>query len=146
MRTFYTLFTYKNLRNWFSSLSLPRKSNNLNFPFANISRILELYPTPSEDFPSVYNATSAIWRDAHMLCLAHNLGLWRTKALGLPVWRYRFDLVADNLNSQGSAIGAFHGTFTHLLKWINACSPVCRIRYSLRYGVWNVPGNVDPCI
>jgi hypothetical protein len=44
-----------------------------------------------------------------MLCLAHNLATERTRALGLPVWRYRFDLVADNLNSRGTRIGAFHG-------------------------------------
>lgn len=44
-----------------------------------------------------------------MLCLAHNLGEWRTEALKQNVWRYRFDLVASNLNSQGSAIGTFHG-------------------------------------
>ena len=44
-----------------------------------------------------------------MLCLAHNLATQRTKALGLKVWRYRFDLVADNLNSQGAKIGTFHG-------------------------------------
>lgn len=44
-----------------------------------------------------------------MLCLAHNLGKWRTEALGLPVWRYRFDLVANNLNSLGASIGTFHG-------------------------------------
>lgn len=44
-----------------------------------------------------------------MLCLAHNLAVQRTDALGLPVWRYRFDLVADNLNSRGTRIGTFHG-------------------------------------
>lgn len=44
-----------------------------------------------------------------MLCLAHNLGKWRTEALQQPVWRYRFDLVAANLNSQGASIGTFHG-------------------------------------
>lgn len=44
-----------------------------------------------------------------MLCLAHNLGKWRTEALGLDVWRYRFDLVANNLNSLGASIGTFHG-------------------------------------
>ncbi|EJD07139.1 carboxylesterase [Fomitiporia mediterranea MF3/22] len=84
-------------------------SNNLNFPFANFTKVLEMYPSPSEIYPSVYNATSAIWRDAHMLCLAHNLGKWRTEALGQPVWRYHFDLVADNLNSLGASIGTFHG-------------------------------------
>ncbi|KAL5526290.1 hypothetical protein ACEPAF_8013 [Sanghuangporus sanghuang] len=84
-------------------------SNNLNFPFTNFTRVLEMYPSLSEQYPSVYNATSAIWRDAHMLCLAHNLGKWRTEALGQKVWRYRFDLVADNLNSLGSSIGTFHG-------------------------------------
>lgn len=85
------------------------KSNNLNFPFANTTDVLKSYPTPSTLYPSVYNATSAMWRDAHMLCLAHNLGKWRTEALGLPVWRYRFDLVANNLNSLGASIGTFHG-------------------------------------
>lgn len=86
-----------------------RSSNNLNFPFVDKEKVLAFYPAPSEMYPSIYNATSAMWRDAHMLCLASNLGNWRTAALGLPVWRYRFDLVADNLNSRGSAIGAFHG-------------------------------------
>ncbi|KLO05491.1 carboxylesterase [Schizopora paradoxa] len=85
-------------------------SNNLNFPFASIPKVESMYPTPSSTYPSVYNATSAIWRDAHMLCLAHNLGQWRTEALGLPVFRYRFDLVASNLNSLGSSIGTFHGS------------------------------------
>lgn len=51
-----------------------------------------------------------MWRDAHMLCLASNLATYRTKALHLPVWRYRFDLVANNLNSRGVRIGAFHGS------------------------------------
>ncbi|KAG8718400.1 hypothetical protein FRC08_005357 [Ceratobasidium sp. 394] len=51
-----------------------------------------------------------MWRDAHMLCLAHNLAKWRTEALQLPVWRYRYDLVASNLNSRGVRIGAFHGS------------------------------------
>jgi hypothetical protein len=56
-----------------------------------------------------------------MLCLAHNLATQRTDALGLPVWRYRFDLIADNLNSRGVRVGAFHGapscvmSFSHLL-------------------------------
>lgn len=84
-------------------------SNNLNFPFASISKLLSIYPVPSAAFPTIYNATSGMWRDAHMLCLASNLGKWRTEALGLDVWRYRFDLVADNLNSAGANIGAFHG-------------------------------------
>lgn len=44
-----------------------------------------------------------------MLCLAHNLATQRTRALDLPVWRYRFDLVANNLNSRGVRIGTFHG-------------------------------------
>lgn len=51
-----------------------------------------------------------MWRDAHMLCLASNLAKHRTIALGLPVWRYRFDLVASNLNSRGIRIGTFHGS------------------------------------
>lgn len=51
-----------------------------------------------------------MWRDAHMLCLASNLATYRTKALDLPVWRYRFDQVANNLNSRGTRIGAFHGS------------------------------------
>ncbi|KAI0031650.1 carboxylesterase [Vararia minispora EC-137] len=84
-------------------------SNNLNFPFASIPAVETLYPALSSVYPSVYNATSAIWRDAHMLCLAHNLATWRTRTLELPVWRYRFDLVADNLNSLGASIGTFHG-------------------------------------
>jgi carboxylesterase type B len=48
-------------------------------------------------------------QDAHMLCLAHNLATQRTEALKLPVWRYRFDYVASNLNQYGSIVGAFHG-------------------------------------
>lgn len=44
-----------------------------------------------------------------MLCLAHNLAVQRTEALDLPVWRYRLDLVANNLNSRGAKIGTFHG-------------------------------------
>ena len=84
-------------------------SNNFNFPFSNISEVEALYPAGSAEYPSIYNATSAMWRDAHMLCLASNLGKWRTETLGLKVWRYRFDLVADNLNSLGASIGTFHG-------------------------------------
>lgn len=49
-----------------------------------------------------------------MLCLAHNLATERARALRLPVWRYRFDLVADNLNSRGVRIGAFHGARSRL--------------------------------
>lgn len=45
-----------------------------------------------------------------MLCLASNLAIQRTLALDLPVWRYRFDHVASNLNSRGVRIGAFHGS------------------------------------
>jgi carboxylesterase type B len=45
-----------------------------------------------------------------MLCLASNLATQRTTALELPVWRYRFDHVASNLNSRGVRIGAFHGS------------------------------------
>lgn len=45
-----------------------------------------------------------------MLCLASNLAIHRTTALKLPVWRYRFDHVANNLNSRGVRIGAFHGS------------------------------------
>ncbi|GLB37994.1 putative carboxylesterase family protein [Lyophyllum shimeji] len=86
------------------------KSNNLNFPFANITKLQELYPVPSEDFPSAYNASAGMWRDAHMHCLASNLATLRTTAFKLPVWRYRFDLVASNLNSRGARIGAFHGS------------------------------------
>ncbi|KXN86032.1 Para-nitrobenzyl esterase [Leucoagaricus sp. SymC.cos] len=85
------------------------KSNNLNFPFASLSDLQKLYPVPSEAFPTAYNATAGMWRDAHMLCIAHNLATYRTQSLHLPVWRYRFDLVADNLNSRGSRVGAFHG-------------------------------------
>lgn len=79
-------------------------------PWANLTRIEELYPTPSAEFPSTFNASSQMWRDAHMQCLVHNLATQRTQALNMPVWRYRFDLVAANLNSQGTSIGAFHGT------------------------------------
>ncbi|KDR69866.1 hypothetical protein GALMADRAFT_128465 [Galerina marginata CBS 339.88] len=85
------------------------KSNNLNFPFAKLSKLEELYPVPSDAFPSAYNASAGMWRDAHMLCLASNLAGLRTSALRLPVWRYRFDLVANNLNSRGVRVGAFHG-------------------------------------
>lgn len=84
-------------------------SNNLNFPFVNMQEVLDMYPAGTSLYPSIYNATSAIWRDAHMLCLASNLGKWRTEALNLTVYRYRFDLVANNLNSLGSSIGTFHG-------------------------------------
>jgi hypothetical protein len=49
-----------------------------------------------------------------MLCLAHNLATQRTAALGLPVWRYRFDHIASNLNSRGARMGAFHGTCSQL--------------------------------
>ncbi|TCD67432.1 hypothetical protein EIP91_012404 [Steccherinum ochraceum] len=86
-------------------------SNNLNLPWtiANLSDLQTLYPTPSTLYPSTFNATAAIWRDVHMLCLAHNLATQRTSALNLKVWRYRFDLVADNLNSLGASIGTFHG-------------------------------------
>ncbi|TFK68472.1 carboxylesterase [Pluteus cervinus] len=84
-------------------------SNNLNFPFSSLSELQQVYPVPSSEFPTAYNATAAMWRDAHMLCLAHNLATHRTKALGLPVWRYRLDHVANNLNSRGVRIGAFHG-------------------------------------
>jgi carboxylesterase type B len=78
-------------------------------PWANLNDLEQLYPVPSEAFPSAFNASSAIWRDAHMQCLVHNLATERTKALGLPVWRYRFDLLASNLNSLGKSIGVFHG-------------------------------------
>ncbi|ESK84633.1 acetylcholinesterase precursor [Moniliophthora roreri MCA 2997] len=84
------------------------KSNNLNFPFANLTTLQTLYPVPSTTYPTAYNASAAMWRDAHMLCLAHNLASLR--ALKLPVWRYRFDHVASNLNSRGTRIGAFHGS------------------------------------
>lgn len=70
----------------------------------------ELYPVLSEAFPTAYNASSQIWRDAHMQCLVHNLATERTRVLNQPVWRYRFDLVAANLNSEGARVGAFHGT------------------------------------
>ncbi|KAG5651894.1 hypothetical protein H0H81_007051, partial [Sphagnurus paluster] len=86
------------------------QSNNLNFPFTDITKLQEIYPVPSPEFPSAYNASAGMWRDAHMLCLASNLAKYRTEALGLPVWRYRFDHVASNLNSRGSRIGAFHGS------------------------------------
>ena len=79
-------------------------------PWANLTRMEELYPAPSKEFPSAFNASSQIWRDAHMQCLVHNLATERTTALILPVWRYRFDLVAPNLNSLGDSVGAFHGS------------------------------------
>ncbi|GJE94821.1 carboxylesterase [Phanerochaete sordida] len=86
------------------------KSNNFNMPWANLTVMEELYPVPSEAFPSAFNASSQIWRDAHMQCLVHNLATERTRVLNQPVWRYRFDLVAANLNSEGVRVGAFHGT------------------------------------
>ena len=84
-------------------------SRNLNFPEANATKLSDYYPTPSIEYPTVYNVSAGLWRDAHMLCLSHNLAKWRTEALRLPVWRYRFDHVASNLNSRGVRIGAFHG-------------------------------------
>ncbi|KAJ8074393.1 hypothetical protein PM082_015293 [Marasmius tenuissimus] len=95
---------------YLSDIAQYSKSNNLNFPFSNLSALESIYPVPSPDFPTAYNASAAMWRDAHMLCLASNLAYWRMTALNLPIWRYRFDLVAGNLNSRGSRIGAFHGT------------------------------------
>ncbi|KIP07292.1 hypothetical protein PHLGIDRAFT_30076 [Phlebiopsis gigantea 11061_1 CR5-6] len=86
------------------------KSNNFNMPWANLTQMEELYPVPSKAFPTAFNASSQIWRDAHMQCLVHNLATQRTRALNLPVWRYRFDLIAANLNSEGVRVGAFHGT------------------------------------
>lgn len=78
-------------------------------PWANLTEMEKLYPVPSSEFPSGFNASAQIWRDAHMQCLVHNLATERTRALELPVWRYRFDLVAANLNSLGASVGAFHG-------------------------------------
>ncbi|KAG7091466.1 hypothetical protein E1B28_010497 [Marasmius oreades] len=95
---------------YLSDITQYSKSNNINFPFANLSALQFLYPVPSTAFPTAYNASAAMWRDAHMLCLASNLAHWRTTALHLPVWRYRFDLVASNLNSRGIRIGTFHGS------------------------------------
>jgi len=86
------------------------KSNNLNFPFADLRVLREIYDVPSEEFPTAYNASAAMWRDAHMLCLARNLATYRTSELRLPVWRYRWDHIASNLNSRGVRIGAFHGS------------------------------------
>lgn len=86
------------------------KSTNLNLPWANLSVLEDIYPTPSVQYPYGFNASAAMWRDAHMRCLVSNLGLWRTYALGEPVWRYEFDLVAANLNSLGVSIGTFHGS------------------------------------
>ncbi|TFK22643.1 carboxylesterase [Coprinopsis marcescibilis] len=86
------------------------KSNNLNFPFTHTPTLQTLYPVPSEEYPTAYNASAAMWRDAHMLCLASNLAAHRTDGLALPVWRYRWDHVAGNLNSRGVRIGAFHGS------------------------------------
>lgn len=51
-----------------------------------------------------------MWRDAHMQCLVHNLAIHRTASLRQPVWRYRWDHVAPNLNSRGERVGAFHGS------------------------------------
>ena len=79
-------------------------------PWANLTRMEELYPVPSDAFPYAFNASSQMWRDAHMQCLVHNLATERTRALGLPVWRYRFDLVAANLNPLGVSVGTFHGS------------------------------------
>ena len=79
-------------------------------PWANLTEMELLYPVPSASFPTGFNASAQIWRDAHMQCLVHNLATERTRALGLPVWRYRFDLVAANLNSLGVSAGAFHGS------------------------------------
>jgi carboxylesterase type B len=46
-----------------------------------------------------------------MLCHARNLAHYRTiKRDYGPVWRYRWDHVASNLNSRGERIGAFHGS------------------------------------
>ncbi|KIJ27258.1 hypothetical protein M422DRAFT_55139 [Sphaerobolus stellatus SS14] len=84
-------------------------SNNLNLPWASPTDLLKIYPVPSAEFPAALNATAGMWRDAHMLCLASNLGRERTNVLKQPVWRYRFDLLANNLNSQGTSIGVFHG-------------------------------------
>ncbi|THH26541.1 hypothetical protein EUX98_g7647 [Antrodiella citrinella] len=94
---------------YLSTIDAYTKSNNLNLPWANLTDLKALYPTPSAAFPFAFNATAGMWRDAHMLCLAHNLATQRTDALGLKVWRYRFDLVANNLNSEGARIGTFHG-------------------------------------
>lgn len=85
------------------------KSNNLNFPRSSLSILSTLYSVPSTAYPTAYNASAAIWRDAHMLCHASNLAALRSKAR-LPVWRYRWDHVAPNLNSRGVRIGAFHGS------------------------------------
>lgn len=79
-------------------------------PWANLTEMEKLYPVPSAAFPTGFNASSQIWRDAHMQCLVHNLATERTRALDLPVWRYRFDLVAANLNSLGTSVGTFHGS------------------------------------
>lgn len=86
------------------------KSNNLNFPFADLATLQRYYPVPSDEYKTAYNATAGMWRDAHMLCLVSNLAKHRTEDLGLPVWRYRWDHVASNLNSRGIRIGAFHGS------------------------------------
>jgi hypothetical protein len=56
-----------------------------------------------------FNASAGIWRDAHMLCLVHNLATQCTEVLRLPVLRYRFDPVESNLNALGTSVGAFHG-------------------------------------
>lgn len=73
-----------------------------------------------------------------MLCLVHNLATERTRALHLPVWRYRFDHVASNLNSRGTRIGAFHGKLNLILivPWIlkDLTQPGSDIRFVM--GQW----------
>ncbi|TEB37904.1 carboxylesterase [Coprinellus micaceus] len=93
-------------------------SNHLNFPLSSLSSLASLYPVPSVTYPTAYNASAAIWRDAHMLCHASNLATLRSSGSqssknvtgATPVWRYRWDHVAPNLNSRGERIGAFHGS------------------------------------
>ncbi|KAF5317269.1 hypothetical protein D9611_003493 [Ephemerocybe angulata] len=94
------------------------KSNNLNFPRATLENLQSLYPVPSSTYPTAYNASAAIWRDAHMLCHAANLAKYRSERPARdasPVWRYRWDHVAPNLNSRGERIGAFHGSSTRFI-------------------------------
>ncbi|KAH6897943.1 carboxylesterase [Coprinopsis sp. MPI-PUGE-AT-0042] len=83
---------------YLSDITAYSKSNNLNFPFTDLAELQKLYPVPSPEYPSAYNASAGI-----------NLAKHRTEDLKLPVWRYRWDHVAPNLNSRGERIGAFHG-------------------------------------
>jgi carboxylesterase type B len=105
-----TLIVEGELTAYLNNISPYIKSNNLNFPWSDITSLSSLYPVPSSEYPTAYNASAAIWRDAHMLCLVHNIATVRSELNFPPVWRYRWDLVGTNLNSRGLRIGAFHGS------------------------------------